>query len=59
MSKLLITRDDIRRAVEKYYKYYEPELFKQFNFDIMHFYHRGNHDNIGNIEYIVEERSDV
>ena len=58
MSKLLITRDDIRRAVEQYYKDYEPELFKQFNFEIMHFYHRGNHDNIGNIEYIIEERSD-
>ena len=51
MSKLLITRDDIRRAVEQYYKDYEPELFKQFNFELMYF-------NRENIEYIIEERSD-
>lgn len=55
MSKLLITRDDIRRAVKQYYNDYEPELFKQFNFDLMHFYHRGIHDNTGDIEYVVEE----
>ena len=58
MSKLLITRADIRRAVEQYYKDYEPELYNQFNFDLMHFYHRGSHDNIGDIEYVVEEKSD-
>ena len=58
MSKLLITRDDIQRAVEQYYIDYEPELFKQFNFDIMHFYYKGSHDNISDIEYVVEERLD-
>ena len=51
MSKLIITRDDIRRAVEQYYKDYEPELFKKFNFNLMYF-------KIGDIEYVVEEKSD-
>ncbi len=59
MSKLLLSRDDIRTAVYQYYQNYEPELFRQYDFDVMHFYYEGKHDNLGEIDYVIDERKTV
>jgi hypothetical protein len=56
MSHLLITEEDIRKAVIQYYKDYEPALVKVFDFDVMHTYIGSVKDNLMTIEFIVEEK---
>lgn len=56
MSKLLITKKDVRNAVVQYYSDYEPDLFKKFDFETIQTYVGGNKDNLIQIDFEVEEK---
>ena len=38
MSKLLLTRHDIEKALKQYYSDYEPELYKKYDFENANLY---------------------
>lgn len=57
MSKTLcLSRHDIEEAVKQYYKDYEPELFKRFNFDDFELYVDNARKGYLGVEFAVRER---
>ena len=56
MSNLLITKDDIRKAVVTYFQDYESELYKKFDFESIDWYVDDKRSTAYRIEAIVSEK---
>ena len=57
MSKLALDRHDIEKAVKQYYRDYENDLYKQFDFDNFELYVDNARKGYLGVEYIVNQRS--
>lgn len=58
MSKLLITRKDVEKALKNYYSDYEPELYKKYAFTEADLYYQDKKLGYLDVMFVIEEKSD-
>lgn len=58
MSKLLIDRHDVEKALKQYFHDYEPDLYKKYDFDNAELYFEDKKLGYLGVSFIIEEKSE-